>query len=53
MMRRQGKPLSDCDGIGFGNLPYMPRSVRNSVNKDSLAAPSNHPDGDINPFTGQ
>jgi hypothetical protein len=22
MMRRSGKPRSDCDGVGFGNMPF-------------------------------
>ena len=22
MMRRHGKPLSECDGIGYGNMPF-------------------------------
>jgi hypothetical protein len=22
MMRRSGKPRSECDGIGFGNMPF-------------------------------
>ena len=22
MMRRSGKSMSECDGVGFGNMPY-------------------------------
>ena len=22
MMRRSGKPRSECDGVGFGNMPF-------------------------------
>jgi phage terminase large subunit-like protein len=38
MARRQGKPISDCDGVGYGNMPYagqrrVPREP--SVNNDN------------------
>lgn len=30
MMRRKGKPLSECDGIGYGGLPYAGQRRANS-----------------------
>jgi phage terminase large subunit-like protein len=47
MMRRSGKPLSDCDGIGYGAAPYA-RQRRDSGRDQQLAAGL-----DFDVFTGR
>jgi hypothetical protein len=52
MMRRQGKALTDCDGIGYGNMPYAgQRSGRNRGEQFAIGT-ANHPGGDIDAWTG-
>jgi phage terminase large subunit-like protein len=51
MMRRQGKPLSECEGIGFGNMPYARQSPGRSREQFAIGTP-NHRDGDIDAWTG-
>lgn len=53
MMKRHGKPLSDCEGIGFGALPYArQQAARNQQHSRFARGTINHPDGEMNPFTG-
>ena len=52
MMRRHGKALSACDGVGFGNMPYARQSAERGGSQFARGTP-NHPDGDFNVFTGQ
>jgi phage terminase large subunit-like protein len=53
MMRRQGKPLTECDGIGYGNMPYAMRRPERSRGEQYARGSANHPDGDGDAFTGQ
>jgi hypothetical protein len=53
MMRRQGKPLSECEGIGFSNLPYARQRADSSRATQFARGTANHPDGDFDVFTGQ
>jgi hypothetical protein len=52
MMRRQGKPLTECDGIGYGNMPYAMRRPERSRGQQYARGSANHPDGDFDAFTG-
>ncbi len=52
MMRRQGKSLSSCDGVGFGNMPYARQRAEHSGSQFARGTP-NHPGGDFDVFTGQ
>jgi phage terminase large subunit-like protein len=52
MMRRQGKPLTECEGIGHGNLPYAMRRPERSRGQQYARGTANHPDGDMNAFDG-
>jgi phage terminase large subunit-like protein len=52
MMRRGGKPLSACDGTGFGNAPYAMQRPAHGVQRFAIGSAS-HPAGDIDPFTGR
>jgi hypothetical protein len=53
MMRRSGKALSDCEGIGYGAMPYAgQRRDRSSEQRYARGTP-NHPDGDFDIWTGQ
>jgi hypothetical protein len=47
MMRRQGKPLSDCDGIGYGNMP-LAGQLRARSGEQQFASGL-----DLDVFTGQ
>ena len=52
MMRRSGKPRSDCEGIGYGALPYARQVPERSQQRSRFArGTANHPDGDMNPWT--
>ena len=57
MMRRSGKPRSECEGIGIGGggMPYAGQQPDRSQRRASQFARGtpNHPDGDMNPFTGE
>jgi phage terminase large subunit-like protein len=54
MMRRSGKPLSECEGIGFGASPYARQQPNRGQPRSRFARGTpGHPDGDINPWTGQ
>ena len=46
MMRRSGKPLSECEGIGFGHLPHAMQQARHDQNRRRGG-------GDFDLFTGQ
>jgi phage terminase large subunit-like protein len=52
MMRRNGKPLTECEGIGYGALPYAAQRSQQRQQRFARGTP-NHPGGDIDPFTGQ
>jgi hypothetical protein len=52
MMRRSGKPLDDCEGVGFGSLPFAGQRSQRRMTQFARGA-SNHPDGDFNPWTGR
>jgi phage terminase large subunit-like protein len=54
MMRRSGRPLQECEGIGYGNLPLARQRPegRGSRQQFAIGTP-HHPDGDIDPWTGQ
>jgi hypothetical protein len=47
MMRRSGRPLSDCEGIGYGPMPWA--GQRRSSNFDQQIARVT----DFDVFTGQ
>ncbi len=51
MMRRQGKPLSDCEGIGFGNMPYSHQRAERRETQFARGS-AGHPDGEFDVFTG-
>jgi phage terminase large subunit-like protein len=54
MMKRSGKPLDACEGIGYGALPYARQNAggnRGAASNFARGTP-NHPDGDIDPWTG-
>ena len=53
MMRRHGKLLSECEGIGYGPLPYARQRAENGRSTQFARGTPNHPDGDIDVFTGQ
>jgi hypothetical protein len=38
LMRRQGKPLSDCEGVGYGNMPYAKQRPERSRGPNLPAA---------------
>jgi phage terminase large subunit-like protein len=52
MMRRHGKSLSACEGVGFGNMPYARQHAERRGSQFARGTP-NHPDGDFDVFTGQ
>jgi Terminase RNaseH-like domain len=52
MMRRQGKPLTECDGIGYGNMPYARQHAERSGSQFARGT-AGHPDGEFNVFTGE
>jgi hypothetical protein len=52
MMRRHGKVLSEWDGIGYGQLPYAAQKPQRSSQPQFARGSMNHPDGDIDPWTG-
>jgi hypothetical protein len=52
MMRRSGKPLSECEGIGFGPLPYAARQSRPRQERYAIGS-TNHPGGSFDPWTGR
>jgi phage terminase large subunit-like protein len=52
MMRRQGKPLSECEGIGYGNMPYAMRRAERAHGNQYAIGTANHPGGDFDAFTG-
>jgi phage terminase large subunit-like protein len=47
MMRRSGKPLDQCEGIGYGNMPYARQ------NRDRSREPQMAKGLDFDLFTGQ
>jgi phage terminase large subunit-like protein len=52
MMRRQGKPLSDCEGVGYGNMPYAAQRAQRREPQFARGS-AGHPDGEFDVFTGQ
>jgi hypothetical protein len=38
MMRRGGKPLSECQGVGYGNMPYANQRPERSGQPRNLRA---------------
>jgi phage terminase large subunit-like protein len=52
MMRRQGKPLSECEGIGYGPMPYSAQNSQRGRQTQFARGTANHPDGETNPWTG-
>jgi phage terminase large subunit-like protein len=54
MMRRSGKPLEQCRGIGYGTLPYAYQNPAGPDSRTRFArGTSNHPDGSFDVFTGR
>jgi phage terminase large subunit-like protein len=53
MMRRHGKPLNDCQGIGYGPLPYARQRAESSRATQFARGTANHPEGEFDVFTGQ
>jgi phage terminase large subunit-like protein len=53
MMRRQGKSLSSCDGVGYGNMPYARQHAERSGGSQFARGTPSHPGGDFDVFTGQ
>jgi hypothetical protein len=51
MMRRQGLPLSSCDGVGYGNMPYAHQHSSRGHSRYAIGT-ANHPGGDFDVFTG-
>jgi hypothetical protein len=52
MMRRQGKPLTECEGVGYGNMPYAMRRPERAHGSQYAIGTANHPGGDFDVFTG-
>jgi hypothetical protein len=54
MMRRSGRALSECEGIGYGNLPLAKQRAEGRRSGQQFArGTANHPDGDnFDIFTG-
>jgi len=50
MMRRHGKALSACDGIGFGNMPYAGQRRERSGEQQFARGTPLHPDGEYDIF---
>jgi hypothetical protein len=46
MMRRNGKPLSECEGIGYGNMPYAQQRHDNGSSRLARGT-------DFDVFTGE
>jgi hypothetical protein len=53
MMWRQGKALQECEGVGFGTMPYATQRPNRSGQQRFAIRSVNHPDGSFDPFTGQ
>jgi Terminase RNaseH-like domain len=53
MMRRHGKLLNECEGIGYGPLPYARQRPENNRATQFARGPPNHPEGDMDVWTGQ
>jgi len=54
MMRRSGKPRLECDGVGFGSMPYAGHRRDEGHRQTQFARGTpNHPGGDMDPFTGE
>jgi phage terminase large subunit-like protein len=53
MMRRHGKPLNDCEGIGYGPLPYAGQRAESGRATQFARGTANHPEGDFDVFTGR
>jgi phage terminase large subunit-like protein len=52
MMRRSGKSLADCEGVGFGSQPFAAQRSQHRGQRFARGTP-NHPEGSFDPFTGQ
>jgi phage terminase large subunit-like protein len=53
MMRRSGKPLDACEGVGFGNMPYARQVPGQGQSRTKFARGTiNHADGSFDPWTG-
>jgi Terminase RNaseH-like domain len=54
MMRRSGKPLEACEGVGYGPQPYAHQNPQRSRGPTQFArGTSNHPDGSFDVFSGR
>jgi phage terminase large subunit-like protein len=53
MMRRSGKALQECEGVGFGTMPYAAQRPNRSAVQRFAIGSVNHPDGSFDPFTGR
>jgi phage terminase large subunit-like protein len=51
MMRRGGKMLIECQGIGYGNMPYARQQYAHTT--QYAAGTAGHPDGDFDVWTGR
>jgi hypothetical protein len=53
MVRRSGKPRSECDGIGCGPLPYAGQQRVSGAGSGFAIGTPNHPGGEFDLFTGR
>ena len=53
MMRRSGKARSECEGIGFGPLPYAGQQRASGPGSGFAIGTPNHPGGEFDLFTGK
>jgi hypothetical protein len=50
MVRRQGKALPECEGVGNGNMFYGAQRSQHRQPRYARGT-ANHPDGGFDPFT--
>jgi hypothetical protein len=50
MCKRQGKPRSECDGVGFGNMPLAGQRRESGSGSTFARGTPLHPDGDMDVF---
>jgi hypothetical protein len=53
MSRRLGKARSECEGIGFGPLPYAGQQRVSGAGSGFAIGTPNHPGGEFDLFTGR
>jgi phage terminase large subunit-like protein len=52
MMRRNGRALSECEGVGYGNMPYARQRPERSRGPQFARGTQGHADGEFDVFTG-